>query len=107
VRRVALVLLFLTLGTGARAGGEGPIKLQGKLLERCKVPLAKAVEKALEACPGQAVAARLTTDDEGAPVFRVTIHRGDKATNVWVDALEGKAKVRETWTDEGETPKGE
>ncbi len=104
-----LAVLFLTiplLAVRARAG-EGPIKVQGELLKKAKLGLAKALEKALEACPGQAVAARLTTDDDGAPVFRVTVHKGDSASNVWVDAVAGKAKVVDTWRDDEDTPRSE
>ena len=105
---VALAALAAASTLSLRASaGDGVIKLEGELLKKAKLTLAKAVEEALKACPGQAVAARLTTDDDGAPIFRVTVHKGDSASNVWVDAVGGKAKIQDTWKDDEEAPKSE
>ena len=107
MKRFASAAAVLFASSLVFAGGEGPVKYHGELLKRCKIDMKKAIEKALEACPGNAVATRLTTDDDGAPVFRVTVHRGDSESNVWVDAVEGKAKIKDTLKDEDEPPKGE
>lgn len=102
----AALALASVLSLRANAG-EGPIKRDGELLKKSKLTLAKAIDEALKTCQGNATAARLTTDDDGAPIFRVTVHRGDSASNVWVDAASGKAKIHDTWKDDDESPKGE
>ncbi len=82
-------------------GMAGEVKDTGDLLARTRVPIARALDAALVAAPGSAVSVRLVRGEEG-PVWRVLVHRGERLSEVRVDAATGRATLAGSFGDESE-----
>src|SRR5437016_2776190 len=102
--RQLLAVLVLVLVPFLALAGE--VKETDDLLKKNKVGLQKAADEAVKASPGTPVSARLVKNPEdGGPLWRVIVLKGERLTEVHVDGATGKAVVKSSWKDDDEAEK--
>lgn len=87
---ISLALVFVATTTAAFAWSDREQENEANLLNKAKLSLNQAVDKALSEVPGKALSAELDDEEQGSLAYIVEVVQGQQTYEVTVDALSGK-----------------